>query len=121
AQAEERRPVVLLIGLGDFDRVNSAYGRLVGDAMLTRVAMRLTRLVGAMGAREALVARLTGTDFLIGLAGEAGTQEPPIERGALLARQLIAEISRPFNAGDFLIRLTSRCGIAVGHPGDPAE
>jgi predicted signal transduction protein with EAL and GGDEF domain len=120
-QAEGRRPVVLLIGLGEFDRVNSAYGRLVGDAMLTRVAMRMTRLVDAMAARDALVARLTGTDFLIGLAGEPGGGEPQVERAALLARQLIAEISRPFNAGDFLIRLTSRCGIAIGHPGDPAE
>jgi predicted signal transduction protein with EAL and GGDEF domain len=120
-QAEGRRPVVLLIGLGEFDRVNSAYGRLVGDAMLTRVAMRMTRLVDAMAARDALVARLTGTDFLIGLTGEPGGGEPQVERAALLARQLIAEISRPFNAGDFLIRLTSRCGIAIGHPGDPAE
>lgn len=119
-QAGGRRPVVLLIGLGEFDRVNSAYGRLVGDAMLSRVAMRLTRLIDAMGAREALVARLTGTEFLVGLTGDAGG-EPPLERASLLAQQLIAEISRPFNAGDFLIRLTSRCGIAVAQAGDPAE
>ncbi len=120
-QAEGRRPVVALVGLGEFDRVNSAYGRLVGDAMLNRVAMRMTRLLDAMGAREALVARLTGTEFLIGLVGEPGATEPPLERAALLARQLISEISRPFNAGDFLIRLSSRCGIAVGQHDDTAE
>jgi predicted signal transduction protein with EAL and GGDEF domain len=120
-QAEQRLPVVLLVGLGEFDRVNSAYGRLVGDAMLTRVAMRLTRVVEAMGARDALVARLTGTEFLIGLTGEPGATDAPLERAALLARQLIAEISRPFNAGDFLIRLSSRCGIALGQVGDAAE
>ncbi|MBT2185676.1 bifunctional diguanylate cyclase/phosphodiesterase [Sphingobium sp. H33] len=120
-QADGRRPVVLLVGLGEFDRVNSAYGRLVGDAMLNRVAMRMTRLLDAMGAREALIARLTGTEFLIGLTGEPGTVEPPLERAALLARQAIAEISRPFNAGDFLIRLSSRCGIALGQEGDTAE
>jgi diguanylate cyclase (GGDEF)-like protein len=120
-QAAARQPIVLLIGLGEFDRVNSAYGRLVGDAMLARVAMRLTRLVDAMAQRDALVARLTGTEFLIGLAGEAGASEPPLERATLLARQLIAEISRPFNAGDFLIRLSGRCGIALAQKGDAPE
>ncbi|MBN8831471.1 MAG: bifunctional diguanylate cyclase/phosphodiesterase [Sphingomonadales bacterium] len=121
AQAAGRRPVVLLIGLGEFDRVNAAYGQLVGDAMLSRVAIRVTRLVDAMGARDALVARLTGTEFLIGLPGEPGMGEPPLERAALLARQLIAEISRPFNSGDFLIRLSGCCGIAPAQEGDAAE
>lgn len=121
AQAENRKTVALLIGLGEFDRVNSAYGRLVGDAMLTRVAMRLTRLVEAMGARDALVARLAGTEFLIALMGEAGSQEPPLERATLLARQLVAEINRPFNAGDYLIRLSGRCGIAVATERDTTE
>lgn len=119
-QAAARQPVVLLVGLGEFDRVNSAYGRLVGDAMLTRVAMRLTRLVDAMAQRDALVARLTGTEFLIGLAGDGGGL-PPLERASLLAQQLIAEISRPFNAGDFLIRLSGRCGIALAQSGDSPE
>jgi len=121
SQEEPRLPVVLLIGLGEFDRVNSAYGRLVGDAMLTRVAMRLTRLVEAMGARDALVARLTGAEFVVALLGEAGSDQAPLDRATLLARQLVAEIGRPFNAGDFLIRLSGRCGIAVGQQGDTAE
>lgn len=119
--AQERFPTVLLIGLGEFDRVNSAYGRLVGDAMLNRVAMRLTRLVNVMAPRDSLVARLAGTEFLVGLASEPGATEPPIERATLLARQIISETSRPFNAGDFLIRLTARCGIAPGQAGDVAE
>ncbi len=93
---------------------------MVGDAMLNRVALRLTRLVDTMGARDALVSRLTGTEFLIGLAAPID-QEPPLERAALLARQLVSEISRPFNAGDFLIRLSARCGIAVGRQGDASE
>ncbi len=121
SQEDQRLPVVLLIGLGEFDRVNSAYGRLVGDAMLTRVAMRLTRLVEAMGARDALVARLTGAEFVVALLGEAGSGQAPLDRATLLARQLVAEIGRPFNAGDFLIRLSGRCGIAVGQESDTAE
>ncbi|HZV17234.1 MAG TPA: bifunctional diguanylate cyclase/phosphodiesterase [Sphingobium sp.] len=120
-QGEGRRPVALLIGLGEFDRVNSAYGRLVGDAMLSRVALRITRLVDAMGARDALISRLTGTEFLVALTGEPGATHPPMERAALLARQLVAEISRPFNAGDYLIRLSGRCGIAPAQEGDSAD
>ena len=120
-QGDGRHAVALLIGLGQFDRVNSAYGRLVGDAMLSRVAMRITRLVDAMGARDALIARLTGTEFLVALTGEPGAAQPPLERAALLARQLVAEISRPFNAGDYLIRLSGRCGIALAQEGDAAD
>ena len=118
AQTEKRKAVILLIGLGEFDRVNAAYGRIVGDAMLARVAGRLTRLVDAMGGRDTLVARLTGTEFLVALSGEPGAEEAPVERASLLASELLAEIARPFNAGDFLIRLSARCGIATGGEDD---
>lgn len=120
-EGQGRPAVAVMIGLGKFDRVNSAYGRMIGDAMLARVALRITRLVDAMGARDALIARITGTEFLVALIGEPGTAQPPLERAALLARQLIAEISRPFNAGDFLIRLSGRCGIAPASAGEAAE
>lgn len=114
------KAVALLVGLGEFDRVNAAYGRLVGDAMLARVAARLTRLVDAMGGRGTLVARVTGTEFLVALTSDPDGEQALVERGGLLARELIAEIGRPFNAGDFLIRLTGRCGIAAGD-GNGAE
>ncbi|MCW2397866.1 putative bifunctional diguanylate cyclase/phosphodiesterase [Sphingobium sp. B2D3C] len=119
--AQGRLPAVLLIGLGDFDRVNSAYGRLVGDAMLSRVAIRLQRLVDAMAPRDSLVARITGTEFVIAVLGGPETALPSVERATLLAQQIVAEISRPFNAGDYLIRLTARCGLAPGQSGDAAE
>ena len=121
ARGDDRRLVVLLVGLGEFDRVNAAYGRIVGDAMLARVAVRLTRLVDAMGGRDTLVARLTGTEFLVAMAGERGASEAPVERAGLLASELVAEIARPFNAGDFLIRLSARCGIARSSGDHDAE
>ncbi len=111
-QGSSRKVVALLVGLSEFDRVNAAYGRLVGDAMLARVAVRLMRIVDAMGGRDTLVARVAGTEFLIAMASEPGAADAPVERAGLLASELIAEISRPFNAGDFLIRLSARCGIA---------
>ena len=118
AQNDGRKAIVLLIGLSEFDRVNAAYGRIVGDAMLARVAIRLTRLVEAMGGRDTLVARITGTEFLVAMTSETGAAEAPVERAGLLASELIAEIARPFNAGDFLIRLSARCGIATAGEGD---
>jgi len=121
AEAEDRKAVVLLIGLSEFDQVNSAYGRMVGDAMLARVAVRLTHLVDAMGGRDTLVARLTGTEFLVAMTGEPGAADAPLERAGLLASELIAEIARPFNAGDFLIRLSARCGIATAADRGDAE
>jgi diguanylate cyclase (GGDEF)-like protein len=121
AQARGCRPVVLLIGLGEFDRVNTAYGRLVGDAMLARVAARISRLVDAMGQRDMLIARLAGTEFMVALTSDPGGTDIPVERASLLARELIAEIGRPFNAGDFLIRLSARCGIALAQDEDVAE
>ncbi len=120
SQSDNRKAVVVLVGLGEFDRVNAAYGRLVGDAMLARVAVRLTRLVDAMGGRNTLVGRLTGTEFLVAMAGEPAA-DAPVERAGLLASELIAEIARPFNAGDFLIRLSARCGIATAGEEDGAE
>jgi diguanylate cyclase (GGDEF)-like protein len=120
-EADRRKSVALLVGLGEFDRVNAAYGRIVGDAMLARVAVRLTRLVDAMGGRDTLVARLTGTEFLVAMTGEPGAADAPVERASLLASELIAEIARPFNAGDFLIRLSARCGIATAGEEDSGE
>src|SRR5690606_1476380 len=71
--------------------------------------------------RDALIARIAGTEFLVALIGEPGGAQPPLERAALVARQLIAEINRPFNAGDYLIRLSARCGIAPAQAGEAAE
>src|SRR3546814_14531388 len=64
----------------------------------------------------AMVARIAGTEFLIGLTGEAATAE----KATFLARQLIGAIGRPFSAGDHLIRLTARCGIAQSRADDDA-
>ncbi|MBU0866693.1 MAG: GGDEF domain-containing phosphodiesterase, partial [Alphaproteobacteria bacterium] len=53
---------------------------------------------------------------LVGLTGEAAGSD----RATFLARQLIAAIGRPFSAGDHLIRLIARCGIAQARPEDDA-
>lgn len=122
AQGQSEHVIALLISLTGFERVNAAYGRIVGDAMLSRVAMRLSQLAGAVGGRNPLVARIAGAEFLIGVRCAADlTEAALIERAALIAPQVIADIDRPFNAGDHLIRLSARGGIAISMAEDSAE
>ncbi|BAV64224.1 putative bifunctional diguanylate cyclase/phosphodiesterase [Sphingobium cloacae] len=106
---------VLLLSISQFDRMNAAYGQMVGDALLGRIARRIERVVDDV-AHGATVARIAGTEFLIGLTGEAAE----CERATFLARQIIGAIGRPFSAGDHLIRLTARCGIAQSRLEDDA-
>jgi len=106
---------VLLLSISQFDRMNAAYGQVVGDALLGRIARRIERMTSDV-APGATVARIAGTEFLIGLTGEAAAAD----RATFLARQLIGAIGRPFSAGDHLIRLTARCGIAQSRTDDDA-
>ncbi|MCE7798211.1 GGDEF domain-containing phosphodiesterase [Sphingobium sufflavum] len=114
--------IILLIGLAGLDRVNTGYGRMVGDAMLSRVAVRLSRMAAAVGGDNPLVARIAGAEFIIGMRAPAALGEKAlVDRAALIAPQLLGDIDRPFNAGDHLIRLTARGGIAVSVEQDSAE
>lgn len=114
--------IILLIGLAGLDRVNTGYGRMVGDAMLTRVAVRLSRMTEAVGGPHPLVARIAGAEFVIGMRAPGALLERAlVDRAGLVAPQLLGDIDRPFNAGDHLIRMTARGGIAVSGPQDSAE
>ncbi|MCI4588971.1 EAL domain-containing protein [Sphingobium sp. BYY-5] len=106
---------LLLLSISQFERMNAAYGQVVGDALLGRIARRIERMVDDV-APGAMVARIAGTEFLVGMTGEAAASE----RATFLARQLIGAIGRPFSAGDHLIRLTARCGIAQARVEDDA-
>lgn len=119
---EKERVMLFLIGLSGFDRVNAGYGRMVGDAMLGRVAVRLSRIAETIGGKHALVARIAGAEFVVALRAETALDERTLlDRASLIAPQLLSHIDRPFNAGDHLIRLTARGGIAVSQREDSAE
>ncbi len=106
----------LLLSISQFDRMNAAYGQMVGDALLGRIARRIARMVDDVVGSDAIVARVAGTEFLVGLTGDAASSE----RAIFLARRLIGVVGRPFSAGDHLIRLTARCGIAQARADDDA-
>lgn len=111
---EEGAVTLLLLSISQFERMNAAYGQMVGDALLGRVARRIERMIDDVPG--AVAARIAGTEFVVGLAGATAGSE----QATFLARQLIAAIGRPFSAGDHLIRLTARCGIAQARPEDDA-
>jgi diguanylate cyclase (GGDEF)-like protein len=114
-QPADQSPVLILLSISQFDRMNAAYGHMAGNALLGRIGRRIERLVEEEQGGGVMIARIAGTEFLIGLPGETGT-----ERAAFLAQRLIATVARPFSAGDHLIRLTARCGIAEALAGDDA-
>jgi EAL domain-containing protein (putative c-di-GMP-specific phosphodiesterase class I)/GGDEF domain-containing protein/CheY-like chemotaxis protein len=112
-------PILLLLSISQLDRVNTAYGQTAGDALLGRLSRRMERLVEELAGTGALLARISGTEFLVGLSTEMAS-DTGMERAKFLARRLVATIGQPFNAGDHLIRLTGRCGIAGARKGDDA-
>jgi diguanylate cyclase (GGDEF)-like protein len=104
--------VLLVIGLSRFDSINAAFGRGVGDALIRSVARRVERLARQGSASRRLVARIAGAEFAIGLPAPASIAE-----AEMLATELIGAISRPFVAGEHVVTLAARVGIATADPG----
>ncbi len=104
-------PILVVIGLSRFDMVNAAFGRGVGDAIIRSVARRVERLAGAGNGRRRLVARLAGAEFAVGLPEPA-----TLDEAELLAGELLAAIGRPFVAGEHVVTLNARVGIAATDP-----
>ncbi len=108
----------LLIGISQYASVNTAYGKHAGDAVLARVAARISDCVKQAIGPDALVARIGGTEYLVAYSGRASeAQEASAQE---LARLILTDVSRPFVADEKVIRLTARCGLAAPAPGDDA-
>ncbi|GAO38839.1 hypothetical protein SCH01S_21_00260 [Sphingomonas changbaiensis NBRC 104936] len=66
-------PGVLLVGLSRLPMINSAYGRGGGDALLQAAARRIEGAAREVNA-QAWIARLAGTEFMVGLPGAAAAE-----------------------------------------------
>jgi diguanylate cyclase (GGDEF)-like protein len=85
-EVEGRRMNVMFLDLDDFKQVNDTLGHRTGDKLLAEIARRLKGVVGSSD----LVARWGGDEFVIlhhEGPGRIGT--------AMLAKQIIDEVSRP--------------------------
>jgi len=108
----QHRPVSLfLMDLDRFKAVNDTLGHQAGDALLSQVGQRLTRVVGA----EGLVGRLGGDEFQVLL--------PDLDHRdtlSTLACELIASLSQPYFVGGASVTIGCSIGIAIApdHGGD---
>ncbi|MFD1951062.1 putative bifunctional diguanylate cyclase/phosphodiesterase [Sphingomonas arantia] len=114
--AAEPGCVVMIVGINRFDMLNAAFGRSVGDSLLQGVARRIERLAANDRAGQRMIARLASSEFLVGMAAPAGPDD-----ARFLAGQIAESIARPFAAGEHVVTLGCRIGIAASAPGDRAS
>jgi diguanylate cyclase (GGDEF)-like protein len=94
---------LLLVDLDRFKLVNDTLGHGVGDQLLCGVASRLEQCAAGGGT----VGRLGGDEFAIVWIGPADC-----DTLASTARQVIADLSRPFEIGGTTIHVGATVGIA---------
>ncbi len=95
---------VLCLDLDNFKDVNDTLGHPVGDLLLKAVAARLRQALP----EDATVARLSGDEFAL---VEPGIANP--DAAALLAQDLIAVISQPFDIEGHQLVIGTSIGIAI--------
>lgn len=108
------RPGLLLVGLTRLDMLNSAYGRTAGDALLQAAARRIARVPGEFGSGRAFVARLAGTEFLVGISDGSA------DKLRLLGDAMLAALERRFVAGPDMVSLGASIGAVCAAPDDTA-
>ncbi|MDB5702104.1 MAG: hypothetical protein JWL66_2303 [Sphingomonadales bacterium] len=103
---------MMLVGLKRFDAINAAFGRETGDALLVAVERRIASVVHDASEGQAAVSRSGGTDFIV-LPGLSDLGER-----LALADRIVAQIERPFMAGDHFVALGACIGIVDTRAGD---
>ena len=103
---------VVLVALGRFDMVNTAYGRDAGDAVLRAASTRIADAARAVLGRRAVLARMGGAEFLVA-AGDADAAAL-----AAAAKGIEEALTRPFVIGDAIAPVGARIATAASRPGD---
>ena len=103
----------MLVALNRFDMVNTAYGRTVGDALLRAAQKRVDDVVHEVLGRDALVARMSGSTFVVAATA-------PRARIDLALERIAGELARPFVTGESIAVLGCRIGLAEALPDDTA-
>ena len=100
--------VLLMVAISRFDAINAAYGRAVGDALLTGIARRLRRLIDDEDGDAACIARLGGAEFALALPGPV-----TVGNAVFLAGKIGDSFRRPFICEGQVVHLACRIGISV--------
>lgn len=112
--AEGRQGMLLLVDLDDqLSRINDAFGHAAGDAVLRRMAVRLSRSLGDGGA----LGRLGGDQFGLLLDHEQAGETPDA-----FIRRLLDNLARPVAIEGSDVVLSACAGICrLGADGDGVE
>ena len=111
ARSKSGELALLLIDLDRFKNINDSLGHEMGDKLLCVVAARLKALVPD----EVTVSRVGGDEFVLLLPA---LHDP--DYAALLARQVIEQISEPADLKQHRLTLTPSIGISIW-PADGAD
>ena len=113
AQRDLRGLAVLWIDLDQFKAINDSLGHRAGDAVLRKVAQRLTSCLR----KSDTVARIGGDEFNIILSGV----ETPASAEAV-ARTIVQKLSEPIHLADRSVGITASVGISLypEHGADPS-
>ncbi len=103
----------MLIGLHRFRSVNLAYGQAGGDLALAEIARRIRDCVAEELGADALVARVSGGDFLVACAGVTSR-----ERWQWLAEALARTVARALPMRGDVLHLFPRTALLRGQPGE---
>ena len=102
------------MGLKNFETINAAYGRSVGDEVMRRIGQRLIATTSEHSSDNILVARMDGQNFVVALNLGEGVTDAPV-----FADGLLNKVFDPVSIDGRKIRLTARAGVASGQgPGD---
>ena len=104
----------MLIALNRFDMVNTAYGRAAGDALLRSAQKRIGDVVREVLGRDALIARMSGSTFVVAARSLRVRVDMALER-------IAGELARPFVTGESIAVLGCRIGLAEAGADDGAS
>ncbi|MBA2919575.1 EAL domain-containing protein [Sphingomonas sp. MAH-20] len=107
------RPGVLLIGVSRLPVINSLYGRGGGDALLQAAARRIERVAREVCA-GAWVARLAGTEFMVGLPRADAAQLGDA------AERIVAAVERRVAVAPDAVLMGADVGGAIAREEDPS-
>jgi len=103
AQADGDRVALVIVDLDQFAGTSARIGKERADSLLRAVANRLRTTPGAI-----LAARLDLDEFALVLCGEYDA--PAL---SAIAREIVAELRKPFKRGGFEVSITSSVGSAL--------
>jgi len=103
---------VCVLDIAGFKTVNDNFGAAVGDRVLTRIARRLTALVGE---QDHLVARLGSDEFALLIENSAGTAQM-IE----VADKVLTAVAEPIAVEPYRVTVSGRVGLAEAPASAPS-